>query len=67
VSSQENNQNIKSKGIFKLFRSGKKDNSHSCCDVKIVPKEQPEQVSGKGGCCNVKIVSKEQVTDTKSN
>jgi hypothetical protein len=63
MATQENNQETKKKGIFNLFKNEKKSaNENSCCNMKIVPKEQAAKES-KGGCCNMKIVPKEQAKE----
>jgi hypothetical protein len=66
MANQENNQNTKKKGIFNIFKSDKKTaNEGGCCNMKIVPKDQPAKESTKGCCCNMKIVPKEQAADKK--
>lgn len=66
MTTQGNNQNTKKKGIFNLFKSDKKATSEGgCCNMKIVPKEQPAKESSKGSCCNIRIVSKEQSAESK--
>jgi hypothetical protein len=63
----QENKDTKKKGIFNLFKSDKKTaNEGGCCNMKIVPKNQPAKESGKGGCCNMKIVPKEQAAEDKS-
>jgi hypothetical protein len=64
MTNQENNQNTKKKGLFGLFKGEKKATENSCCNMKIVPKEQPAKES-KGCCCDMKIVPKEQVVAEK--
>lgn len=67
MANQENNRNTKKKGIFNLFKGEKKaSNEGGCCNMKIVPKDQPAKESTKGGCCNMKIVPKEQAADNKN-
>lgn len=70
MTTQENNQNTKKKGLFGLFKGEKKTNESSCCNMKIVPKE-PLVKESKSSCCNMKIVPKEQVavenSDKKGN
>ncbi len=51
----ENTGTEKKKGIFSFLRGKKKSSNDCCCNMKIVPKEEPAQ----GGCCNIKIVPKE--------
>jgi hypothetical protein len=66
MASQDNNQNTRKKGIFNLFKSDKKAaNEGGCCNMKIVPKDQPSKEAGKGCCCNIKIVPKEQSAEDK--
>jgi hypothetical protein len=68
MTTNENNQNTKKKGIFNLFKGDKKAaNEGGCCNMKIVPQDQPSKESSKGGCCNMKIVPKEQATEEKSS
>ena len=64
MTTQENNQ-TKKKGLFGLFKGEKKTNENSCCNMKIVPKEQPVK-EAKSSCCNMKIVPKEQVVAEKA-
>jgi hypothetical protein len=67
MANQENNKDTKKKGIFNLFKSDKKTaNEGGCCNMKIVPKDQPAKESTKGGCCSMKIVPKEQAADNKN-
>jgi len=61
MTTQDANQTTKKKGLFNLFKGGKKEGG--CCDMKIVPKEQS---TPKSNCCNIKIVPKEQ-SPTESN
>ncbi len=64
MANQDNNQNAKKKGLFGLFKSEKKaENEGGCCNMKIVPKEQPAKQSNQGCCCNMKIVPKESTED----
>ena len=65
MTTQENNQ-TKKKGLFGLFKGEKKTNESSCCNMKIVPKEQPAK-EAKSSCCNMKIVPKEQVVAEKAD
>ena len=66
MSNQDTNQNAKKKGLFNLFRGDKKAaNEGGCCNMNIIPKEQPAKESGKGGCCNIKIVQKEKAAENK--
>lgn len=51
----ENTSPEKKRGIFNFFRGEKKSSNDSCCNMKIVPKEE----SATSGCCNIKIVPKE--------
>lgn len=68
MATQDTNQNSKKKGIFNLFKGGKKaTNEGGCCNVKIVPKEQSGNESSKGCCCNIKIVPKEETTEGDSS
>jgi hypothetical protein len=68
MANQENTQETKKKGIFNLFKSERKTaNEGGCCNMKIIPKEQPAKESSKGGCCNMKIVPKEQATEDKAS
>jgi hypothetical protein len=66
MTNQENNQNTRKKGLFGLFKGEKKATENSCCNMKIVPKEQPVKES-KGSCCNMKIVPKEQAVAENSD
>jgi len=66
MSNEDTTQNDKKKGFFSLFKREKKTNSEgSCCNMKIVPKEQSVKISSKGSCCNMRIVPKEKVTEDK--
>ena len=66
MSDQQNKQATKKKGIFNLFKSDKKSaDEGGCCNMKIVPKDQPAKETGKGCCCNIKIVPKEQSSEDK--
>jgi hypothetical protein len=48
MSDQNTNPGEKKKGFFfRILNSGNKSN---CCDVKIVPKEQPSKDSKKTSC-----------------
>ncbi len=68
MANQDNNQNTKKKGIFNLFKSEKKTAGEGgCCNLKIVPNNQPAREPEKGCCCNTKIVPKEQATEEKSS
>lgn len=68
MANQDNNQNTRKKGIFNLFKSDKKaSNEGGCCNMKIVPKDQPAKEADKGCCCNIKIVPKEQASEDKSS
>ena len=71
MSNEEKNPKSKRKGILSLFK-GANNGGGSCCNVKIVPKDQPAKESNKGGCCeggccNIKIVPKEQATENKDS
>ncbi len=50
--------------IFRLLKPGTGSKS-SCCNVKIVPKEDPPAQKKKTSCCDVKIVPAEKTTDSK--
>ena len=52
---KENIDKEKKKGIFSFLRVAKNSAGDCCCNMKIVPKEEP----AKGGCCNIKIVPRE--------
>jgi hypothetical protein len=66
MANKETNQETKKKGIFNMFKSNKDSSENSCCNMKIVPKDQAAKESSKGGCCNFKIVPKEQTSDKSS-
>ena len=59
-------ENARKKGLFGTLKSEKKAAENSCCNMKIVPKEQAAKES-KGSCCNMKIVPKEQATVENSD
>ncbi|MDD5701477.1 MAG: hypothetical protein PHU23_05440 [Dehalococcoidales bacterium] len=66
MANQENDQNTRKKGIFNLFKSNKKPAAEGgCCNMKIIPQDQPAKESNKGCCCNMKIVPKEQAAEDK--
>jgi hypothetical protein len=68
MTNQDNNQNAKKKGFFNFLKGDKKAASEGgcCCNMKIVPSEQPAKESPQGGCCNMKIVPKESTEDKTS-
>ncbi len=51
MTTQENNQNTRKKGLFGLFKGEKKATENSCCNMKIVPKEAAKEKNNKPGCC----------------
>jgi hypothetical protein len=66
MANQDNAQN-KKKGLFGFLKNDKKAaNESGCCNMKIVPQEQPPKEPGKGCCCNMRIVPKESSEDKTS-
>jgi hypothetical protein len=58
----ENTGPEKKWGLFSFLRGENKNSNNCCCNMKIVPKEEP----AKCGCCDIKIVPKEKEKNENS-
>mgnify|MGYP005858684059 CR=1 FL=1 len=53
MSTQESNKDIKKTSFFNLFKGNKAAKEGSCCNMKIVPKEEAAKEQTEK-CCNNK-------------
>lgn len=67
ISNQKTSQNENTRGVLDLFRGEKAPNEGSCCNIKIIPKQQPAKKSNKGGCCNIRVLPKEDAVRHKES
>jgi hypothetical protein len=54
MSTQEGNKDIKKTSFFNLFKGNKANKEGSCCNMKIVPKEEAVKEQNKDCGCNNK-------------